>query len=296
MAQAKLDDRVSNAPPRAAQPNAAFMPTDPTTVGSISAEPSRTPEAATPRQPLPAASNDPLMRFEGVTGAERLKAAARAGDTAAFIELGNRHLEGRGAPRDARTAALWFERASDMGSAPAQFRLGAMYREGRGIERNAKLAYKHFQTAAEGGNARAMYNAAVLLAEGVNGSPDYAAAGEWFKKAAEFGIRDSQYNLAILYARGLGVPQDLVASYAWFSAAAASGDEDAGKKRDEVAARLAPEKLQQAKVAASAWKAKTPDPAANEVSPPAGGWDSASSGAKQAPAAALGGVKNQRSN
>ncbi len=96
---------------------------------------------------------------------------------------------------------------------------------------------------------------------------------------------DSQFNLAILYARGLGVPQDLVASYAWFSAAAANGDEDAGKKRDEVAARLSPEKLTQAKAAAAAWKPKTPDPAANEVSQPAGGWDGAA-GAKQVPAAA----------
>ena len=84
-------------------------------------------------------------------------------------------------------------------------------------------------------------------------------------------------------------------SYAWFSAAAASGDEDAGKKRDEVAARLAPEKLTQAKAAASAWKPKTPDPASNEVSAPAGGWDAAA-GAKQAPAAALGGARAPRAN
>ncbi len=284
-AQAKQEDRVTaSAPPAASAPAS-----DPTTVGSIAPDAPKAPEAA-PRQPLPAVSNDPLLRFEGIAGSERLKAAARAGDTAAFIELGNRHLEGRGAPRDARTAALWFERAADAGSAPAKFRLGAMYREGRGLERNPKLAYKHFQSAAEQGNARAMYNAAVLLAEGINGAPDYSTAGEWFKKAAEFGIRDSQYNLAILYARGLGVPQDLVASYAWFSAAAASGDEDAGKKRDEVAARLAPDKLAQAKAAAAAWKPKTPDPAANEILQPPGGWD-ASAGAKQVPAAALGGSK-----
>jgi localization factor PodJL len=287
-AQARQEDRVALPSARTTEPAAPLASGDPSIVGSISTDPQKAPDAAAlARQPLPAVSNDPLMRFEGIAGAERLKAAARAGDTAAFIELGNRHLEGRGAPRDPRTAALWFERAADAGSAAAKFRLGAMYREGRGLERNPKLAYKHFQAAAEAGNARAMYNAAVLLAEGINGAPDYATAGEWFKKAAEFGIRDSQYNLAILYARGLGVPQDLVASYAWFAAAAASGDEDAGKKRDEVAARLAPDKLAQAKAAAAAWKAKVPDPAANEILQPPGGWD-ASAGAKQVPAAALG--------
>jgi len=283
---AKPADRVADET-RGRQPSMLFAPPEPAIVGAIGSSPARAPDAG-PNQPLPAASSDPLLRFEGVVGAEKLKAAARAGDPSAFIELGNRHLEGKGAPRDPRTAALWFERAADFGSAPAQFRLGAMHREGRGIERNAKLAIKHFLAAAEGGNARAMYNTAVLLAEGVNGAPDYAAAGEWFKKAAEFGIRDAQYNLAILYARGLGLPQDLTASYAWFAAAAASGDEDSGKKRDEVAARLEPAKLAQAKAAAAAWKPKTPDPAANEVAVPAGGWDGGA--AKQVPAAALGGA------
>lgn len=285
LSPAKPDDRVMTQPPRAAQGSGAFLPSDPATVGSISPDAAKAPAEGAVKQPLPPVSGDPLLRFEGVAGAERLKAAARAGDPSAFIELGNRHLEGKGAPRDPKTAALWFERAADFGSAPAQFRLGGMYREGRGVERDARLALKHFQAAAEAGNARAMYNAAVLLAEGVNGSPDYAGAGEWFKRAAEFGIRDSQYNLAILYARGLGLGQDLMASYAWFSAAAAGGDDDAGKKRDEVGARLAPEKLAQAKAAAAAWKPKTPDPASNEVPVPSGGWDAAA--AKQVPAAAL---------
>ncbi|MCA3563133.1 MAG: SEL1-like repeat protein [Methylocystis sp.] len=289
LSQAKPDDRVMNLPPRAAQLTTAFQQPEPTTVGSIAAEagsaqpaPSGTPKA------VPPVSSDPLMQFEGIQGSERLKNAARAGDPSAFIELGTRYLEGRGAPRDLKTAALWFERAADFGSAPAQYRLGAMYREGRGVERNARMAIKLFLTSSEAGNARAMHNAAVLLAEGVNGSPDYAGAGEWFKKASEFGVRDSQYNLAILYARGLGVGQDLMASYAWFAAAAASGDEDAAKKRDEVGARLSPEKLKQAKANAEAWKPKTPDPASNEVAVPPGGWDAT---AKQVPAAAQPGAK-----
>ena len=57
------------------------------------------------------------------------------------------------------------------------------------------------------------------------------------------GVRDSQFNLAILYARGLGVEQDLRQSWLWFSLAAAQGDEDAAKKRDELAAKMAPDVL-----------------------------------------------------
>jgi localization factor PodJL len=273
---AKPDDRILSQPPRQAQAEAAFLPSDPTTVGALGQEAGKgATMSLNPPKSTASIANDPLFRFEGIREAERLKAAARNGDPAAFIELGTRYLEGKGAPRDPKAAALWFERAADFGSAPAQYRLGALYREGRGVERNARMALKYFQTASDAGNARAMHNTAVLLAEGVNGSPDYAGASEWFKKASEFGIRDSQYNLAILYARGLGVSQDLMASYAWFAAAAANGDEDAAKKRDEVGARLSGEKLQQAKTAATAWKPKTPDPAANEVNVPAGGWDAA---------------------
>jgi localization factor PodJL len=264
--------------PQIAAPPAAPARDEPQSVGSIPA-PDRVPAGISQPQNL----NDPMFRFEGLKDAPKLREAARKGDPSAFVELGQRYADGRNATRDPKTAALWFEKAAEHGSAPAQYRLGTMHREGRGVERNPKAALRHFSAAAEAGNARAMHNTAVLLAEGVNGAPDYAGAGEWFRKAAEFGIRDSQYNLAILHARGLGVSQDLMASYAWFSAAAANGDEDAAKKRDEVGSRMPPERLQQARAAAAQWKAKTPDPAANEIIAPPGGWDG---DAKQPPAAA----------
>jgi localization factor PodJL len=248
------------------------------TVGSIT--PDRVPNAAV----APVDRNDPLFRFEGLKDAPKLREAALKGDPNAFLELGQRYGDGRGAPRDFKTAALWLERAAENGSAPAQYRLGSMYREGKGVERNAKTALKHFQASAEAGNARGMHNTAVLLAEGVNGAPDYAAAAEWFRKAAEHGVKDSQYNLAILHARGLGVGQDLSSSYAWFAAAANHGDEDAAKKRDEVGSRMTPERLQQARAAAQAWKPKDPSPTANEGVAPTGGWDSEAKA--QSPAAA----------
>ena len=80
-------------------------------------------------------------------------------------------------------------------------------------------------------------------AEPAGDEPDYVEAAKWFRKAGEFGVRDSQYNLAILYARGLGVGQDLRQSWMWFSLAAQQGDADAGKKRDEVAAKMDPVSL-----------------------------------------------------
>lgn len=240
--------------PRMIAPRADNAPLDKTPVGSIS----------------PGALN-PLSPQEAVNV---IRTLAEQGSAAAQFELALRSAEGRGAPRDPKAAAQWFEKAAAQGLAPAQYRLGSLYEKGVGVERDPARARKLYLSAAQAGNARAMHNLAVMLAEGGdNGKPDYGAASEWFRKAGEAGVRDSQYNLAILYARGLGLPQSLTQSYVWFAAAAAQGDADADKKREEVGARLDSRELAAAKAAAAAFRVKEPPREANEVAPPAGGWE-----------------------
>lgn len=213
-------------------------------------------------------------------GASSLRQAALEGDGAAIYELASRTVDGRGLPRDAALAAKLFDRLASAGYAPAQYRLGSQYEKGLGLVRDQDKARLWYGRAAIQGHVRAMHNLAVMLAESgaAGGKPDYASASNWFRKAAEYGVRDSQYNLAVLLARGLGVNQDLAQAYGWFAAAAAQGDDDAGRKRDEVAAKLSPKDLAAARAAAEAWKAKTPDPVANDPPPmrvetasPAGG-------------------------
>ncbi|MBI1981528.1 MAG: SEL1-like repeat protein [Methylocystis sp.] len=228
---------ASTAPTVAAQRNI-----DPTPTGSI--------EAPSP------SSGDALAA---------IKRLAQEGQPAAQYELGARLAEGRGAPRDAKAAAHWFEKAAEGGLAPAQYRLGSMYEKGVGVDLDYSRARLWYERAAEAGNARAMHNYAVLLAEGGDGKPDYAASAEWFRRAAEYGVRDSQFNLAILYARGLGVSRNLQQSYAWFCAAADQGDDDAAKKRDEIGARLDSKELAAAKALAAAFRAKAPVPEANDA-------------------------------
>jgi localization factor PodJL len=204
----------------------------------------------------------PLSPGDALATIERL---AVEGNPAAQYEMGARLVEGRGAARDAKAAAHWFQKAAEMGLALAQYRLGSMYERGVGVARDYARARLWYERAAESGNARAMHNVAVLLAEGGDGKPDYAAAAEWFRRAAEYGIRDSQFNLGILYARGLGIGRDLQQSYVWFSAAADQGDEDAAKKRDEIGARLDSKELAAAKALAAAFRAKTPTSEANDA-------------------------------
>jgi localization factor PodJL len=235
-------ERPTKEPASVARPVVAQQNIDPTPTGTIEAP--------------PLSPGDALARIERL---------AVEGNPAAQYEMGARLVEGRGAARDAKAAAHWFEKAGEMGLALAQYRLGSMYERGVGVPRDYARARQWYERAAESGNARAMHNVAVLLAEGGDGKPDYAAAAEWFRQAAEYGVRDSQFNLGILYARGLGISRDLQKSYVWFSAAADQGDEDAAKKRDEIGARLDSKELAAAKALAAAFRAKTPTSEANDA-------------------------------
>ncbi|MCJ2034386.1 hypothetical protein [Methylobacterium sp. J-068] len=199
----------------------------------------------------------------------KLRKATLDGDGSAAFDLASRAAEGRGMTRDVPLAAKIFEKLGSAGYAPAQYKLGSLHEKGVGLPRDLTQAKLWYGRAAELGNARAMHNLAVIYAEnpGAHGKPDFTTASQWFKRGAEFGLRDSQYNLAVLYARGLGVQQDLEQSYLWFSAASAQGDSDAAKKRDDVAAKLDAKALAGAKALAAAFKARVPDPAANEPPP-----------------------------
>src|SRR5215207_6803395 len=222
--------------------------------------------------------SDPIPNIASVgelptaPGLGGLRQATLAGNPIAAYDMAARLAEGRGYSRDLKLAAKLFEKAAGNGVVPAQYRIGNHYEKALGVSRDVALAKAWYQRAADKGNARAMHNLAVLLAEGGDGKPDYAGAAEWFRKAAEHGVKDSQFNLAVLLARGLGVSQNLARAYTWFAVVAAQGDQDAGKKRDEVGARLATAELNEARAAADGFKPIVADRAANEVAVPAQGW------------------------
>lgn len=265
--------------------------TTPAVAATLGAPAAETPSPAVPPSmiaalPLQTAPEPPeavtgIGEIPATLGSSGLRKAALAGDARAVYELAAKAADTPGAGRDPKLALRLFERAAVAGLAPAQFRLGNMFEKGIGTGRDPALAKVWYGRAAERGNAKAMHNLAVLHAEGAGGKPDYAMATEWFRRAAEHGVRDSQYNLAILLGRGLGAPADLGQSYRWFAIAASQGDEDAGRKRDEVAGRLSAGDLAAAKAATESWKPKPLAATANEVVPPAKGWDETPTAAKK---------------
>lgn len=205
-------------------------------------------------------------------GGATLRLRAVSGDPAAQLEVADRLLSGRNVPADPAAAAVWLEKAASQGLAPAQHRLGSLYEKGNGVARDLPVARQWYERAAASGNVRAMHNLGVLHAEGGLGKPDYDAAAIWFRMAAERGLVDSEYNLGVLNARGLGGKRNLIDAYKWFSLAAAQGDEDAGRKRDEVAKALG-QNLDMAKAIVEAFRPRPVDSAANDAPSPPGGWD-----------------------
>ncbi|MEA2928833.1 MAG: localization factor PodJL, partial [Hyphomicrobiales bacterium] len=214
-------------------------------------------------------------KLPAAIGGPALRNAAASGNAAAEYEIGLRYSEGKGVPANLELAVHWFERAAQQGIAPALYRLGSLYEKGQGVKKDLNKARTLYLQAADKGNAKAIHNLAVLYAEGIDGKPDYRIAAQWFRKAADRGVADSQYNLGILYARGIGVEQNLAESYKWFALAANQGDQDAVKKRDDVAARIDQQSLVAAKLAVQTFAVDAPPEDAVTVKAPPGGWDRA---------------------
>ncbi|TNB48651.1 hypothetical protein FF124_05830 [Martelella lutilitoris] len=249
------------------------------------------PQAAARKTPAAAVSNSPPPEASGKSEAltaqrpkeaapldiavpkaikpAALADAARDGNPDALYEIGVRYQEGLGLKRDPAEAAVWFDEAAERGSAPAAFQLGSLYEKGIGVDQDAAKAITLYRSAARAGNISAMHNLAVMLANGAgSGKPDFAEAAKWFREAAEHGVADSQFNLAILHARGAGVDADLAQSYKWFAIAAMNGDEEAAKRRNEVAEALSDADLNRGRKLAADWEAREALPAANIVTAP----------------------------
>ncbi|HEX3483975.1 MAG TPA: tetratricopeptide repeat protein [Micropepsaceae bacterium] len=112
-------------------------------------------------------------------------------------------------------------------------------------------ALKLWRPLAEQGNASAQFNIGLMYKVGKGVSQDYSEAVRWFRLAAKQGNVLAQTNLGVAYENGQGTPQSYVRAYVWYDLAASSAvgpfAEGLTKIRDEVAGKLAPAELADAK-------------------------------------------------
>lgn len=157
-----------------------------------------------------------------------------------------------------------------LGHPPAQLQIGEFYKIGQGVAKDPVEARKWFERAANGGNVLAMHRLGVMSARGDGGPVDPAASITWFEKAAALGLVDSQYNLGATYhpgADGAAAQQDRAKAYFWYSLAARNGDSQAGQLATSLAAGLSADDRARLDGEVAAWKANSPDYAANESAP-----------------------------
>ena len=82
--------------------------------------------------------------------------------------------------------------------------------------------------------------------KGLGVPQDYKTAVKWYTLAAEQGHGSAQTNLGVMYVKGQGVIQDYVRAHMWWNIAASSGNKNAVKKRDIIAKRMTPARIEDA--------------------------------------------------
>jgi uncharacterized protein len=135
---------------------------------------------------------------------------------------------------DYATALQEFKPLAEQGNAKAQYFLGGMYVNGNGVPQDATEAVKWFRLSAEQGNAGAQAFLGTLYEFGNGVLQDYAEAIKWFRLSAVQGNATAQYFLGDMYENGT----NNLTAHMWYIIASANGYEDAGAKRDELAALM----------------------------------------------------------
>lgn len=162
----------------------------------------------------------------------RYQLAAMAGDGAAQMALGHRHLHGLGVPRSCEAAALYYIPAAGAAVALASTRqglppqralrlAGATGGGGAHPRHDPGQEVLHYQWFADFGHVEAARAVALALARG--GDADMVRAVGYLRQSAEAGDAEAQAHLGHAYAGGVGVARDNATAAHWFKQAAEKG-------------------------------------------------------------------------
>ena len=187
---------------------------------------------------------------------------AEQGDARAQDQLGILYESGTGVTKSYVEAVKWYRRAADQGYADAQNNLGVMYETGHGVPRDTIEAAKWYFKAAEQGDANAQHNLGNRFESGDGVPQNYAAADPVVSKgrraAASDGAGQSRRHVR---ARSRYVGQDWVQAQMWFILSAsffrASEAKSRGlviRNRDQLAAKMTPEQIAEARRLAREWR------------------------------------------
>jgi TPR repeat protein len=198
--------------------------------------------------------NAPLMAAnKAEPSVQTTTRAARKGDAAAQLRLGEMYDLGDGVPQDYTEAVKWYRLSAEQGNAAARFALAEMYKNGDGVAKDIQAAIKWYRLAAEQNYAMAQLLLGVLYESGTGVKQSVGEAARWYRLAANGGDAHAQLLLANLYNVGQGVARDPIAAYALYTVSAArepQGNPAIGHRTQLANSMTAPE-IEQASVLAN---------------------------------------------
>jgi TPR repeat protein len=89
--------------------------------------------------------------LDGERAVALYRASAAAGDTRAYVALGDLFAAGVAVPQDPAAALGWYEEAARQADGKAMFRLGEAYERGRGASADPSLALCWYTLAGQNG-------------------------------------------------------------------------------------------------------------------------------------------------
>ncbi|MFA7231129.1 MAG: tetratricopeptide repeat protein, partial [Victivallaceae bacterium] len=141
---------------------------------------------------------------------DKLRAAAKAGDSAAQLKLADEYFYGKNRTQNYDVAVHWFRKAALQNNSEAQFNLAVCYEYGLGLKPSKYQAFVWYRKAADSGLKQARFNLALCYAKGIppdNNSEDrtpgvfadFAQAEKIMLKLSAEGYAPAMRELAILY-------------------------------------------------------------------------------------------------
>jgi len=182
---------------------------------------------------------------------DNVMAKAKTGDAEAQNYLGILYGTGVGVTQDYKQAFLWTSKAAQQSDPYAQMNLARMYYDGTGTSRDFKQAFAWYNKAAVQGWPEAQFELANMFYRGEAVTQNYKQAANWFESAAKQNWPQAQYSLGYMYFNGEGVQKDNQKAYIWFSVAAANGDSFGLDYRNNAAATLTKQQLDEAQAKAA---------------------------------------------
>ncbi len=184
-----------------------------------------------------------VMAWQGIDEpADRTRAlsyyelGAKAGDGAAFTNLGFAYLGGDGVTKDATRAAQWFERGASENSMAAIVQLADMVLDGLGVAKDDKRAVALLDRAVGGSDPHGTALRAWMYALGRGGPADQVKASELFLKAAQLGSGFGQWQIGYRLVEGIGVAANREQGMKWLAQAAAAGVSEARDAMEKLTA------------------------------------------------------------